>query len=472
MASKTAAAKKAAGEETRGSVFKSLDFVGKMDTAEHWNGEITILEPPYHFRSGLACLDLAIDKLGRGFGATKMAEVYGVNKSGKSELSQLVLDRFLYQLRERFSLAMCYDKERALMEELLVSKPHILGARDSANPRMVIARPHSLESLIASLLKLMLKLYKEKTPEPLFILIDSLASFDPKKRVEDTTKLGQKSQYSEIPAILSQTINEVRTMLDKTNAFLMWINEARENLESPGDIKSPGGHAFHHRQDYRIHLQYAQRYWMQNGKTSPTVSSDKPKPPSNGHVVRASIVKNRLFMPERRLELVLTYQSHGKYASGLSDLWTTWEALRSIKLIDGANGVYTFYTFEEGQRRQIPGAPKFTRKEWPDVFMEQFPDKNQYAAMNPKSPCWLALLDWQRTCITGDISAWGNTEGDEESGEGQDGESDEVEDTVARTIADLQAAEQSQPAAGGAFGYAGPDLDALQDELSQISGGR
>lgn len=416
----------------------------------------SILEPRWYLRSGIKCLDLALDAEGRGIGSGKMLELFGPNKSGKSEAAQHIANAFLYQYKAASGSIIYADKERALQESLLRAREFIKEAYENKTERLMFLRPETIEDLFEDFYKIFkyildrIKTYKLKNPEPILWVVDSLAAFDTNKKVKATEtadkKSGEKTQFSELPAILANNLNRVRSILDYLDNIIIWINEARADFDNPGGFKSPGGNPYHHRLDYRILLMRGRKYWMQSGVTNTDGA------PSNGHTVRVEVIKNKSFMPDRRLQMVLTYLPFGPFTSGLSDAWTTWEALKEISLIKSVgSGKYSMRGFEE----------KFTRLEWVDVFLRMHPNSDPNAELDKESPLWKCLKTWQETTIIGKF-------GDGYSGIDEDDANSGAEVLLDRAMKSLQEESVDDEVDDEVDGMGG--MNEIMSELANIKG--
>lgn len=303
--------------------------------------------PKHFYSTGLRLLDTILGGRGAergGFGSGRITEIYGPERTGKSELLQKICERFLTQYED--GICLVFDQEQAFDEKKLASVPIFSCGR------MSIMWSRTAESLFRSIEKMVTEIHESGETTPILIGIDSLAAMETDeeadKTLEEHTMMG-------IARILSRAMKKIRNPLTMSNAHLVVLNQIRDKPNAMAGVEpeSPGGRALKFAADYRIRtMNKGQfRFKADSGK-----GADKAAP--DGLLVGFKTIKNKLDMPLRVVEIPLLFRGTGGERSGFSDMWSVFYQLKRSKLLKVSGGRYTLDGLGE----------TFDMAQWPEFW--------------------------------------------------------------------------------------------------------
>ena len=318
---------------------------------------------PLDIRLGNADLDISKPM---GVGRGKMIELYGPNKSAKSELSQAFIRS---AFKDPLADVIYYDQEWSADSRKLGIKPGDWEARG-----WKLFRADSLEQFYSNCradLKELLADQRQKktfgTPKSRYkvIILDSLAAI---KAVANAEKLVGESVIAAEARLNSEEMPRLRKLIGLTGSILIWVNQTRGGKigQSPmpgsSNESTPGGEAPKFYADYRVKMSFISNMWMKTGKTAPKVKSG-PKSPPDGFMTSCKLIKNKIAPPMSETELIVWFRSPVRGGmSGISEAWTVFAAMHASKKLAPLAGTGMY---------KIVGAPEidnFPRSEWDATF--------------------------------------------------------------------------------------------------------
>jgi len=368
------------------------------------------LTPKFFFRTGLYLPDRALGYNGNaGFGSGRMVELYGQNRTGKSALATQMANRALLDHPEVHVLYV--DMERALTADRL--KPYPMFATSRFN----IVCPSTLDRAFSIVLKALKQALAEGVS--LFIVFDSVAAM--KTNTEMAVADGKVVMMAQAQ-MFSKELPRVRGLLSKTNSLLLMLNQMRDKNQTggkpgmPPPDHTPGGHAIKFYADYRVKTASAGKYSLSTGTVA--VAGVAP----SGFVSKISVIKNKMGIPDRSVMVPLIFFANQGRPSGLSELWSIFDALKKEKLIKAAGGLYHFGGV---------GAQKFRRVEWRN-FLEEHQTLDP-ATLYPTyhGVVGEALAEWERRLHDDSYGSKPGAMDDDDEGdsleEEEDGDGEEAE---------------------------------------------
>jgi RecA/RadA recombinase len=316
-------------------------------------------EPKMWFPTGLRLMDAILGN--GGFGSGRVCEVYGPNKTAKSEFAQTCLETFLNTFPT--GIGFYFDQEQAVDEKKRCRVPVFKSGRMSWE-----WSPYA-ERLFGKVISMVEDVAATAPNTPIFIVVDSLAGLETKEEMDKG--LDEVASRAAIARLLSRTFRKLKPVLQCTNTFLMILNQIRHQMNQPSfvDDESPGGEALKFWADYRIKTSPAGSFYFKPN----AADDDNPLPP-DGLKVAFKTIKNKLAPPLRRIVLPVLFAPKMGSRSGLSDIWGTFEHLNKVvKAFKVAGGRY----FMEVPNPVTPSGPpdkvSFARHEWP-MFLAENPD--------------------------------------------------------------------------------------------------
>jgi len=312
---------------------------------------IDLMATPEVFGTGIEQLDRM---LGGGFHWGRMAELFGPNKSGKTELARFISASILEA--DPDVEVWYFDQEFALNPAILHKYPS-LSLRNAAGKLRF--RPISVSSL-EEYFKLMYKALrmlgtinekaiKEGTPtKKIVFVLDSVPALKANASVENEEF--EKSSLLPEPRIWSDQTSKLRQYLAHVGAFAIMVNQIRDKPGTPSyvDPESPGGQALKFYADYRLYLRTSSKFSFSKGRSVPT------RKRSSGFFSKITVRKNKTGLPDREMEMVITFTDALGKKSGISPEWTLFYSLLDAKIIKSAGGKFRIAGLEEG----------FTRLDW------------------------------------------------------------------------------------------------------------
>jgi protein RecA len=290
---------------------KDDDYVYVYNSEEQEN----FLIPSHHYRTGISVIDTILGE--GGFASSKISEVYGPNKSGKSELAQAVVEKFLMDHPD--GIAQYFDQETALDDKKFQQIP-IFGCG-----RLIVRKGKTMEKCFSSIQDTATILDKEKIQRPILYVFDSVAAIETE---EESKKEIGKSTYAPQARVLSQALRKIRGVLLHTNAHLLLVNQTRDK---PGEMfntnDSACGNAIKFYADYRVKMNNIGIFRFSTKKKGEEDSGP------DGFKIQVTTVKNKRATPVRKVEVPLIFHSIGGHRSGLSDVWSLWYELKKWDIL-------------------------------------------------------------------------------------------------------------------------------------------
>lgn len=329
------------------------------------------LIPKYHFRTGIEVLDTILGN--GGLASSKITELYGPNKSGKSELAQVIAATFLNDFQD--GIVMYFDQETALDDKKLMARPIYKCGR------MILRKGKNLESCFNAMIKAAETLVADKVERPILFIFDSVAATGTKEEMENEVgKIIMAGQAR----VLSVGLRKIRGILLQTNAHLICVNQIRQKPgQMFGSAESACGEALKFYSDYRIQCVNIGGYWLSGGKSG--------KGSSDGYVIQYRTMKNKRATPNRKVEVPLMFSANGGMSSGLSDPWAIYMALSQYKIIVARGGILHSKHFEQPFKKSdwlgmyrdslVPGSTKIV----PDSSIARAIEELRGKVMDPSS---------------------------------------------------------------------------------------
>lgn len=290
---------------------KDDDYVYVYNAEEQEN----FLIPSHHYRTGISVIDTILGE--GGFASSKISEIYGPNKSGKSELAQAVVEKFLVDHPD--GIAQYFDQETALDDKKFQQIP-IFGCG-----RLIVRKGKTMEKCFKSIQDTATILEKEKIRRPILYVFDSVAAIETE---EESKKEIGKSTFAPQARVLSQALRKIRGVLLHTDAHLLLVNQTRDK---PGEMfntnDSACGNAIKFYADYRVKMNNIGIFRFSNKKKGEEDSGP------DGFKIQVTTIKNKRATPVRKVEVPLLFHSVGGYRSGLSDVWSLWYELKKWDIL-------------------------------------------------------------------------------------------------------------------------------------------
>ena len=207
-------------------------------------------------------------------------------------------------------------------------------------------------------------IYKERVSngqekEPILIIWDSLAGTPTQDELERTAF---QVEIASQPKVFSRNLRRIRGKIQRMNASLLLVNQARANQDRYGDLfLMPGGYALYHNCDVILR-------------------ANKLKPDENGMGMKISTPsKNRLFKPFQNTTIQFDYVA-GFTAENIMDAFC--EFLKNITIL-GQAGPYCYLATEVIEIMERDGieekeATKLAKKFFKKDFVERLMNDEEY----------------------------------------------------------------------------------------------
>ena len=233
----------------------------------------------------------------------RIAEIYGPEQSGKTTLS-------LHAVRE------CQKRD---LPVLFVDAEHALDIKYAKAigidlKKLSINQPDYGEQALAVVEHAIVAGYR-------LIIVDSVPALVPKRELDG--EMGD-SHIGLQARLMGQAMRKLTGKVAKSNAIVVFVNQIRMKIGvmfgNPED--TPGGKALKYASSYRIEVRSPRGGAIQEKK----FGSGKAE---TGIVAKVKIVKNKLFSPYRRAELII------RYGKGIDRSHDAVEYLRQVGIIEG-----------------------------------------------------------------------------------------------------------------------------------------
>jgi RecA/RadA recombinase len=308
--------------------------------------DTVISAPRYYYPTGLQLLDGILGNGGLGSG--RITEIYGPNRTAKSELLQRICEEFLKKYPD--GLALYYDQEQALDNIKLSRVP---AFRDE---RFAVVWAATIEKLFMRLQDMLVTIHAQNPLTPIIVGVDSLAALETDeehgKELDEVTMMG-------MARVLSKAFRKIRRVLQSTSAHLIFLNQVRNkpNQMANAELESPGGEALKFWADYRIHTKPKGNFYFH----PPKFEKDADRLPPDGLLVEFKTVKNKLATPLRTVTIPVLFKHTTATPSGLSNTWSLFRQLLAMKKLESRGGRYFLPGLQES----------FPKDEWPIVCATQ-----------------------------------------------------------------------------------------------------
>ena len=238
------------------------EAMAKCDELSYVDFEQEDPENAMIIRSGIQPLDWM---LGGGLRGGRMTEIFGPNKSAKTEIVRAFSENFLTDYPD--SKVWYYDQEFALNEAILRKYPVFKALDPSGRKRFASFRADTMEVFFSVLFKsFKAAIQAGATRIPLLIVLDSFPALRPKVEIEsdDFAKVIMMAQAR----ISSECLPKLRGFLAKTGVHFMIVNQTRDKPNQPAFVEqeSPGGNAIKFYSDYRLITKPISRFSFSKGK--------------------------------------------------------------------------------------------------------------------------------------------------------------------------------------------------------------
>lgn len=316
-----------------------------------------IMAPKYFYSTGLPPLDIIIGE--GGFASGKITEIFGPERTGKSELVQTICESFLNTQRGNKGIVVYFDQELAIDDKKLEACPVF------NDERMIILVARSAEKLFKHIIKTVTAIDNRKSGTPVLVVVDSVAALETEEQADN--EVGKKF-VSPLARVMSSALPKIRPVLQRTNAHLLFVNQIRDNIGAPAFVEpeSPGGRALKFFADYRIRTQFMGNYYFKGS------ANGEAKGYPDGLKIKLKTIKNKRVPPLRDMEIPLIFERGPWGKSGFNPAWAVYYVLHKAKKITATGGV----NYITGKK----DAGTFSKEEWGSVFSD------------PSNPIYLAAM--------------------------------------------------------------------------------
>ena len=287
--------------------FKSHQVAYFLDGVEETPTDVTDW-----ISTGSSLLDLAIsNKPHGGFAAGRIAEINGLESSGKS----LIGAHALATTQRKNGLAVYIDTESSVSSEFLQA----IGI-DTDN--MLYVHLETVEDIFDTIETIVIKTRESSKDKLVTILVDSLAAASTKVEMDaDFDKDGWATAKA---IIISKAMRKITNLIARQRVCLIFTNQLRQKLGVMfGDPwTTSGGKALPFHASTRIRL-----------KNMGQIKDTKKN--TIGIKIRAQVIKNRLGPPLRSAEFSLYFDK------GIDDFGSWLEVLKIHNLVKQGGAWYT-----------------------------------------------------------------------------------------------------------------------------------
>ena len=284
--------------------------------------------------TGSTLLDLAIsNKPHGGFAAGRIAEINGLESSGKS----LIGAHALATTQRKDGLAVYIDTESSVSSEFLQA----IGINTDS---MLYVHLETVEDVFDTIETIVTKIRESNKDKLVTILVDSLAAASTKVEMDaDFDKDGWATAKA---IIISKAMRKITNLIARQRVCLIFTNQLRQKLGVMfGDPwTTSGGKALPFHASTRIRLKNL-------GQIKDT------KKNTIGMKMRAQVIKNRLGPPMRHADFNLYFES------GIDDDGSWLQVLKDHKLLKQGGAWYTM-TNQNGEEL------KFQSKDWSEQLKD------------------------------------------------------------------------------------------------------
>jgi RecA/RadA recombinase len=292
--------------------------------------------PTVYYPSGISVIDGILGN--GGFGGGRFAEIYGPNRSGKSELIRRITSANLAKYDD--SLVFIYDQERAFDEKVVASDP--VFANNAG--RLSVNFVPNAEALFKKIEDGLTILAKEAKQQKCIYIIDSLAAL--MTQTSQEAAIGNKAP-SGLPHLMSEVLKKLTPLIQETAALVIFVNQMRSNFDLYAEDESPGGQAVKFWCTYRLKMSNSKAFKFNKKSEFP-----------DGLLSHVKTIKNKLAAPLRECDVPLLFSNSWGSPAGMSEIWSVFHTLKDDKRI--------YVTGSQFKVRDLD--VKFDRVEWPMVF--------------------------------------------------------------------------------------------------------
>ncbi len=284
--------------------------------------------------TGSTILDLAIsNRPNGGFAAGRIAEINGLESSGKS----LIGAHALASTQRKDGLAVYIDTESAVSSEFLQS----IGIDTD---KMLYVHLETVEDIFDTIETIVTKIRESDKDKLVTILVDSLAAASTKVEMDaDFDKDGWATAKA---IVISKAMRKITNLIARQRVCLIFTNQLRQKLGVMfGDPwTTSGGKALPFHSSTRIRL-----------KNMGQIKDTKKN--TIGIKIRAQVIKNRLGPPLRSAEFPLYFDK------GIDDFGSWLEVLKAHNLVKQGGA---WYTMNDHTGKEI----KFQSKDFESIMAD------------------------------------------------------------------------------------------------------
>lgn len=291
--------------------------------------------------TGIPALD---KKLGGGIIIGGLAEIFGLESTGKSTIAGMVAA----QAQKRDMPVIYLDTEAATS----MARLKMLGVDTE---KLIYVQPSCLEDVYDTIGQVLTSKLKDRSWEgPALIIWDSLAQTPAKKEIEMEAGDEYTKEMAIRARINSMGLRKLQKVVQNAEVTLLIVNQVRENVGQTFGEKysTPGGHAPKFSCIQRIRLD-----------ATNTVKINEAAG-ITGKRIRAKSVKNKAYTPLLEVDLIFNH-STGLFDESL----TAWEWLKEEKRL--TTGITNELNLNADITDSSPeGIVKFKRKDWDQVYLD------------------------------------------------------------------------------------------------------
>lgn len=266
------------------SAINKSKWGGDNNDAVSYLGNKKII-PVERFSAGIACLN---DALGGGYPVGRVIEIFGPEASGKTTCCYHAIAEF--QSKYPDSDIAIIDTEHSMDMEY--------AKKIGVNPEfLLVHQPDTGEQALNNLIEFVKFGVK-------LIIVDSVAGLTP---MDDYEKDVGETTVATRARLMSQSLGKISTIASKNKATVIFTNQIREKIGVVWgkNTTTPGGRALRFFSSVRMEIK--------------RIGSEKDGEEIVGATTRVEVVKNKVAVPYKKTDFVITFGVGFNVAASLLD---------------------------------------------------------------------------------------------------------------------------------------------------------